>query len=131
MIRSDRDTVFTQPLMMAYCKERGITQQFAAVGRQDQNGLVESNVKTFKRMVRTMLADSGVPHVLWAFALNQAILIKNLLPSAALDGKRDACLAAAQLSGAEAAAKMRGGLNKPGNSHPPRGNNESIGSGRN
>ena len=40
VIRSDRDTVFTQPLMMAYCKERGITQQFAAVGRQDQNGLV-------------------------------------------------------------------------------------------
>ncbi|KAK1406103.1 hypothetical protein QVD17_41389 [Tagetes erecta] len=64
-----------------FCKEHGIINQYTMPGTPQQNGVAEKRNRTLMDMVRSMLANSGLPQFLWTEALKTAIHILNRVPS--------------------------------------------------
>ena len=52
----------------------------------EQNGVAERLNRTLMESVRTMLADSKLPHRFWAEALATSVYLKNRSPTKALEG---------------------------------------------
>ena len=64
-----------------FCKGQGIVNQYTMPGTPQQNGVAERRNRTLMDMVRSMLANSGLPLFLWTEALKAAVHILNRVPS--------------------------------------------------
>ncbi|KAK9072512.1 hypothetical protein SSX86_008946 [Deinandra increscens subsp. villosa] len=64
-----------------FCKDHGIINQYTMPGTPQQNGVAERRNRTLMNMVRSMLANSGLPQFLWTEALKTAVHILNRVPS--------------------------------------------------
>ncbi|KAI3703897.1 hypothetical protein L1987_74093 [Smallanthus sonchifolius] len=64
-----------------FCKVQGIVNQYTMSGTPQQNGVAERRNRTLMNMVRSMLANSGLPSFLWTEALKAAVHILNRVPS--------------------------------------------------
>ncbi|GJR30518.1 putative ribonuclease H-like domain-containing protein [Tanacetum coccineum] len=72
IIRSDNGTEFKNRVMLEFCGEKGIKQEFSNARTPQQNGVAERMNRTLIEAVRTMLADSHLPTTFWAEAVNTA-----------------------------------------------------------
>ncbi|GKA07650.1 putative ribonuclease H-like domain-containing protein [Tanacetum coccineum] len=72
IIRSDNGTEFKNRVMLEFCREKGIKQEFSNARTPQQNGVAERMNKTLIEAARTMLADSHLPTTFWAEAVNTA-----------------------------------------------------------
>lgn len=67
-------------------KERGISYKFTTPYAHQQNGIVERSMRTILDMVRSMLAESGLPPKYWAEAVQMAAYVQNFIPSSRWPG---------------------------------------------
>ncbi|GJW51524.1 putative ribonuclease H-like domain-containing protein [Tanacetum coccineum] len=84
IIRSDNGTEFKNRVMLEFCGEKGIKQEFSNARTPQQNGVAERMNRTLIEAARTMLADSHLPTTFWAEAVNTACYTFNRF-----DGKSD------------------------------------------
>ncbi|GKE36778.1 putative ribonuclease H-like domain-containing protein [Tanacetum coccineum] len=61
IIRSDNGTEFKNRVMLEFCGEKGIKQEFSNARTPQQNGVAERMNRTLIEAARTMLADSHLP----------------------------------------------------------------------
>ncbi|GJV83277.1 putative ribonuclease H-like domain-containing protein, partial [Tanacetum coccineum] len=80
IIRSDNGTEFKNRVMLEFCGEKGIKQEFSNARTPQQNGVAERMNRTLIEAARTMLADSHLPTTFWAEAVNTACYTFNSLP---------------------------------------------------
>ncbi|GJX88257.1 putative ribonuclease H-like domain-containing protein [Tanacetum coccineum] len=86
IIRSDNGTEFKNRVMLEFCGEKGIKQEFSNARTPQQNGVAERMNRTLIEAARTMLADSHLPTTFWAEAVNTACYTFN---RESIDGKYD------------------------------------------
>ncbi|GJU26079.1 putative ribonuclease H-like domain-containing protein [Tanacetum coccineum] len=72
VIRSDNGTEFKNMEMNEFCGLKGIKREFSVARTPQQNGVAERKNKTLIEAAKTMIADSLLPTVLWAKAVNTA-----------------------------------------------------------
>ncbi|GKA21177.1 uncharacterized protein Tco_0701166, partial [Tanacetum coccineum] len=72
IIRSDNGTEFKNRVMLEFCGEKGIKQEFSNARTPQQNGVAERMNRTLIEAARSMLADSHLPTTFWAEAVNTA-----------------------------------------------------------
>nr|GEV14204.1 hypothetical protein [Tanacetum cinerariifolium] len=60
-----------------FCEEKGIKKEFSVSRTPQQNVVVERNNRTLIEAARTMLADSKLPTIFWAKAVNTACYVQN------------------------------------------------------
>ncbi|KAK1384246.1 hypothetical protein POM88_021981 [Heracleum sosnowskyi] len=77
IIRSDNGTEFRNSIMEAFCKERGVKQEFSAPGTPQQNGVVERKNRTLIEAAITMLDEAKLPTYFWAEAVQTACFTQN------------------------------------------------------
>ncbi|GJZ81891.1 ribonuclease H-like domain-containing protein [Tanacetum coccineum] len=65
---SDNGTEFKNRVMLEFCGEKGIKQEFSNARTPQQNGVAERMNRTLIEAARTMLADSHLPTTFWAEA---------------------------------------------------------------
>ncbi|GJR39588.1 putative ribonuclease H-like domain-containing protein [Tanacetum coccineum] len=65
IIRSDNGTEFKNRVMLEFCGEKGIKQEFSNARTPQQNGVAERMNRTLIEAARTMLADSLLPTTFW------------------------------------------------------------------
>ncbi|GJT39330.1 putative ribonuclease H-like domain-containing protein [Tanacetum coccineum] len=82
--RSDNGTEFKNRVMLEFCGEKGIKQEFSNARTPQQNGVAERMNRTLIEAARTMLADSHLPTTFWQ--KKQLILLLYLQQ---FDGKSD------------------------------------------
>ncbi|GKC62278.1 retrovirus-related pol polyprotein from transposon TNT 1-94 [Tanacetum coccineum] len=63
--------------MNEFCRLKGIKREFSVARTPQKNGVAERKNKTLIEAARTMLADSLLPTVFWAEAVNTACYILN------------------------------------------------------
>ena len=68
-----------------YLKKEGIEHQYTIPKMPEQNGVSERLNRTLVESIRSMLADSKLPHRFWAEALSTAAYLINRSPTRALD----------------------------------------------
>ncbi|GJV24722.1 putative ribonuclease H-like domain-containing protein [Tanacetum coccineum] len=88
IIRSDNGTEFKNRVMLEFCGEKGIKQEFSNARTPQQNGVTERMNRTLIEAARTMLADSHLPTTFWAEAVNTACYTSTG-PLGKFDGKSD------------------------------------------
>ena len=76
-IQSDNGTEFKNQTLEAYCQEHGIEHQYSVPYVPQQNGVAERKNMTLIEATRTMLADSQLPDIFWAEAVNTACYVLN------------------------------------------------------
>ena len=86
-LRTDNGGEFTSTEFESYLKEEGIDHQYTIPKTPEQNGVSERMNRTLVEKVRSMLADSQLPHTFWAEALSTAAYLINRSPTKALDHK--------------------------------------------
>nr|GEX28900.1 putative ribonuclease H-like domain-containing protein [Tanacetum cinerariifolium] len=59
-----------------FCEMKGILRQFSVARTPQQNGVAERRNRTLIKATRTMLADSKLPTISWAEAVNTACYVK-------------------------------------------------------
>jgi len=69
-----------------YTTKHGITVEFSAPYAHGQNRVAECGMRTIIKGVHCILADSGLPPLLWADAAPFTIYTHNLIPSACHPG---------------------------------------------
>ncbi|GJX60447.1 putative ribonuclease H-like domain-containing protein [Tanacetum coccineum] len=69
---SDNGTEFKNRVMLEFCGEKGIKQEFSNARTPQQNGVLRRMNRTLIEAARTMLADSHLPTTFWAEAVNTA-----------------------------------------------------------
>ncbi|GJS96670.1 putative ribonuclease H-like domain-containing protein [Tanacetum coccineum] len=77
VIRSDNGTEFKNREMNEFCGLKGIKREFSVARTPQQNGVAERKNRTLIEAARTMLADSLLPTVFWAEAVNTACYVLN------------------------------------------------------
>ncbi|GJT75093.1 putative ribonuclease H-like domain-containing protein [Tanacetum coccineum] len=77
MIRCDNGTEFKNHAMNELCAKKGIKREFSVVRTPQQNGVAEKKNRTLIEAARTMLADSLLPILFWADAVNTACYVLN------------------------------------------------------
>ncbi|GJX01670.1 putative ribonuclease H-like domain-containing protein [Tanacetum coccineum] len=77
IIRSDNGTEFKNKVMLEFCGNKGIKQEYSSARTPQQNGVAERMNRTFIEAARTMLADLLLPTTFWAKAVNTACYIFN------------------------------------------------------
>ncbi|GJV73225.1 putative ribonuclease H-like domain-containing protein [Tanacetum coccineum] len=77
VIRCDNGTEFKNREMNELCGLKGIKREFSVARTPQQNGVAERKNKTLIEAARTMLADSLLPTVFWAEAVNTACYVLN------------------------------------------------------
>ena len=77
VIRSDNGTEFKNHDLNSFCETKGIERQYSAPRTPQQNGVAERRNRTLIEAARTMLADSKLPIVFWAEAVNTACYVQN------------------------------------------------------
>ena len=76
-IRSDRGGEFNNQPFTTFCEEHGIKHELSCPRTPQQNGVVERKNRTLQEMTRTMINEYGLPHYLWAEAVNTSCYISN------------------------------------------------------
>ena len=76
-IRSDHGRELNQLSFNFFCEKYGITHNFSAPRKPQQNGVVERKNRTLEEMARTMLIKNGVAKHYWAEAVNTANYVLN------------------------------------------------------
>ncbi|GJS72909.1 ribonuclease H-like domain-containing protein [Tanacetum coccineum] len=59
------------------CEQKGIKREYSVARTPQQNGVAERKNRTLIKAARTMLADSLLPTVFWAEAVNTACYVLN------------------------------------------------------
>nr|GEU63176.1 putative ribonuclease H-like domain-containing protein [Tanacetum cinerariifolium] len=77
IIRSDNGTEFKNQDLNQFCRMKGINRGFSVARTPQQNGVAERKNKTLIKAARTMLADSLLPILFWAEAVNTACYVQN------------------------------------------------------
>nr|GEZ82024.1 putative ribonuclease H-like domain-containing protein [Tanacetum cinerariifolium] len=77
VIRSDNGTKFKNSDLKQFCEIKGIKREFSIPRTPQQNGIAERKNKTLIEAARTMLADSLLPILFWAEAVNTASYVQN------------------------------------------------------
>nr|GEW02024.1 putative ribonuclease H-like domain-containing protein [Tanacetum cinerariifolium] len=77
VIRSDNGTEFKNSDLNQFCEIKGIKREFSAPRTPQQNSIAERKNKTLIKAARTMLADSLLPILFWAEAVNTACYVQN------------------------------------------------------
>ncbi|GKB85336.1 ribonuclease H-like domain-containing protein [Tanacetum coccineum] len=75
--RCDNGTEFKNREMNEFCGFKGIKREFSVARTPQQNGVAERKNRTLIEAARTMLADSLLPTVFWAEAVNTACYVLN------------------------------------------------------
>ncbi|GJR31405.1 putative ribonuclease H-like domain-containing protein [Tanacetum coccineum] len=75
--RSDNGTEFKNREMDELCGQKGIKREYSVARTPQQNGVAERKNRTLIEAARTMLADSLLPTVFWAEAVNTACYVLN------------------------------------------------------
>lgn len=83
-LRSDRGGEFNSAAFQDFCKENGIRRQLTAAYTPQQNGIAERKNRSIMNMTRCMLLGMSVPRRFWPEAVQYAVHILNMSPSAAL-----------------------------------------------
>ncbi|GJY08407.1 putative ribonuclease H-like domain-containing protein [Tanacetum coccineum] len=83
VIRCDNGTEFKNREMNELCGLKGIKREFSVARTPQQNGVAERKNRTLIEAVRIMLADSLLPTVFWAEAVNTTY------PLGKFDGKAE------------------------------------------
>ena len=86
IFRSDNGGEYTSTEFDTYLTKEGIKQELTIPHSPQQNGAAERLNRTLIEGVRTMLADSKLPHRLWAEALSTCVYLRNRSPTKALEG---------------------------------------------
>lgn len=76
-IRSDNGTEFTGSEYQALLSRSGIRHETSAPYSPHQNGTAERNWRNLFDMARCMLIESGLPKILWTFAVQTAAVVRN------------------------------------------------------
>ena len=84
-LRSDNGGEFTSTEFTSYLVKEGIHHELTTPHTPQQNGVAERLNRTLIESVRTMLADSRLPHRFWAEALSTAVYLRNRSPTKALE----------------------------------------------
>nr|GEW43582.1 hypothetical protein [Tanacetum cinerariifolium] len=77
IIRSDNGTEFKNNDLNQFCGMKGIKREFSVPRIPQQNGIAERKNRTLIEATRTMLADSLLPILFWAEAVNTACYVQN------------------------------------------------------
>ncbi|GJU04221.1 putative ribonuclease H-like domain-containing protein [Tanacetum coccineum] len=77
VIRCDNGTEFKNREMNEFCGLKGIKREFSVARTPQQNGVAERKNRTLIEAAKTMLADSLLPIVFWAEAINTACYVLN------------------------------------------------------
>ncbi|GJT23494.1 putative ribonuclease H-like domain-containing protein [Tanacetum coccineum] len=77
IIRCDNGTEFKNNDMNQFCGMKGIKREFSVARTPQQNGVAKRKNKTLIEAARTMLADSLLPTIFWAEAVNTACYVQN------------------------------------------------------
>ncbi|XP_070010425.1 uncharacterized protein [Nicotiana sylvestris] len=77
-IRSSHGPEFDNAKFDEFCAKNGITHNFSAPRKPQQNGVVERKYRTLEDMARTMLIDSGIGKGLWAKVISTACYLVNM-----------------------------------------------------
>ncbi|GJX69270.1 putative ribonuclease H-like domain-containing protein [Tanacetum coccineum] len=77
IIRCDNVTEFKNHAMNELCAKKGIKREFSMARTPQQNGVAERKNRTLIEAARTMLADSLLPILFWAEAVNTACYVLN------------------------------------------------------
>nr|GEU93952.1 hypothetical protein [Tanacetum cinerariifolium] len=88
IIRCDNGTKFKNRVMNEFCKEKATKDETSRILKsfiskienlveKKQNGVTERRNKTLIEAARTMLADSKLPTIFWAKAVNTACYVQN------------------------------------------------------
>ena len=85
-LRTDNGGEYTSTEFEAYLVSEGIRHEVTIPHTPQQNGVSERLNRTLVECVRTMLADSKLPHRFWAEALSTAVYLRNRSPTKALEG---------------------------------------------
>ncbi|GJY06655.1 putative ribonuclease H-like domain-containing protein [Tanacetum coccineum] len=80
IIRTDNGTEFKNRVMLEFCGEKGIKQEFSNARTPQQNGVAERMNRTLIEAARTMLADSHLPTTFWAEAELGCLAMKHFGP---------------------------------------------------
>ncbi|GJT10189.1 retrovirus-related pol polyprotein from transposon TNT 1-94 [Tanacetum coccineum] len=70
IIRSDNRTEFKNKVMDDFCREKGIQREYSTAKTPRQNGVAERRNRTLIEAARTVLAESKLPTIFWAEAVN-------------------------------------------------------------
>lgn len=84
-LHSDNGGEYSNKLMDAYLKSRGIVHHTIAPHRHEMNGLAERANRSAADCVRAMLDDSKKPKNLWPLALSYYADVRNFTTNSALD----------------------------------------------
>jgi hypothetical protein len=85
-LRSDNGGEYTSHEFESYLTKEGIKRELTIPHTPEQNGVAERLNRTLIEGVRTMLADSKLPHRFWAEALSTSVYLRNRSPTKALEG---------------------------------------------
>ncbi|GKA97032.1 retrovirus-related pol polyprotein from transposon TNT 1-94 [Tanacetum coccineum] len=77
VIRCDNGTEFKNKEMNDFCANKGIRREFSNARTPQQNGVAKRKNRTLIEAARTMLADSLLPVIFWAEAVNTACYVLN------------------------------------------------------
>ncbi|GJV98325.1 putative ribonuclease H-like domain-containing protein [Tanacetum coccineum] len=77
LIRSNNGTEFKNKEMDEFCGQKRIKREYSVARTPQQNGVAERKNRTLIEAARTMLADSLLPTVFWAKAVNTACYVLN------------------------------------------------------
>nr|GEU35009.1 ribonuclease H-like domain-containing protein [Tanacetum cinerariifolium] len=77
IIRSDNGTEFKNRVMSEFCEKKAIKKEFSVARTPQQNGVAERRNKTLIEAAKTMLADSKLPTIFWAKAVNTTCYVQN------------------------------------------------------
>nr|GEU66227.1 hypothetical protein [Tanacetum cinerariifolium] len=89
VIRSDNGTEFKNYDLNQFCGIKGIKKEFSIPRTLQQNGIAKRKNKTLIEAARTILADSLLPILFWAKAVNTTCYVQNRIPYEKFDGKID------------------------------------------
>ncbi|GJX44430.1 retrovirus-related pol polyprotein from transposon TNT 1-94 [Tanacetum coccineum] len=77
-LRTDNGNKFKISILVNFCNERGISQNFASHYTPEQNGVAERKTKTLIEAARTMLFGSIFSKQYWIEAVTTACYTKNM-----------------------------------------------------
>ncbi|GJV00216.1 putative ribonuclease H-like domain-containing protein [Tanacetum coccineum] len=77
IIRCDNGTEFKNHDMNEFCAKKGIKKEFRVAKTPQQNGVAKRKNRTLIKAARTILADSFLPILFWAEAVNTACYVLN------------------------------------------------------
>ena len=84
-LRSDNGGEYTSSEFTSYLTKEGIKHELTTPHTPQQNGVAERLNRTLIEGVRSMLANSKLPHRFWAEALSTTVYLRNRSPTKALD----------------------------------------------